>query len=128
MCCWCCLCELGFRIRERACVLYIEVSYSASDRRDHKSREARRYRLKAHMKKLKQDCIVNILQAVIEKKDALIEDLYKEMDKLRQLRVQAPEKAGANKDAPSMVRERRGGHGGRTNGVSVFFWGLQKGC
>ena len=42
--------------------------------------------------------------------------------------VQALEKAGANKDAAAKVREGRGGDAGRTNGVCVPFWGLQKGC
>ena len=42
--------------------------------------------------------------------------------------VQALEKAGANKDAPDEVRGGRGGDVGRTNGVRVSFWGLQKGC
>ena len=42
--------------------------------------------------------------------------------------VQALEKAGADKDAPDEVREWRGGDVGRTNGVCVSFWGLQKGC
>ena len=42
--------------------------------------------------------------------------------------VQALEKAGANKDATDKVREGRGGDAGRTNGVDVSSWGLQKGC
>ena len=85
------------------------------------------------MKELQKDCIANLLQfnidslhTQLQRKEALNEDLNKEMDKLRQLMVQAPEKAGANKDAPSMVRERRGGDGGRTNGVSFFSGGCRK--
>ena len=42
--------------------------------------------------------------------------------------VQALEKAGANKDASDMVREGSRGDVGRTNGVCVSFWVLQKGC
>ena len=44
--------------------------------------------------------------------------------------VEALEKAGADKDAPTEVREGRGGEVGRTNGVCVCvsFWGLQQGC
>ena len=42
--------------------------------------------------------------------------------------VQALAKAGADIDAPDKVREGRGGEGGRTNGVCVSFWELQKGC
>ena len=46
--------------------------------------------------------------------------------------VQALEKAGADKDAPANVREGRGGHVERTNGVCVCVcvscWGLQQDC
>ena len=42
--------------------------------------------------------------------------------------VQALVEAGAKKDAPAKVREWREGEVGRTNGVCVSFWGLQKGC
>ena len=37
-------------------------------------------------------------------------------------------KAGANKDAPTEVREGRVLDVGRTNGVCVSCWGLQPGC
>ena len=37
--------------------------------------------------------------------------------------VLALAKEGANKEAPDEVREGRGGDVGRTNGVSVPFWG-----
>jgi hypothetical protein len=87
-------------------VLYVEVSYSVSDGRAHKAREGKRYRLKERSKQIAQDCIVNVLQfkadkkgrqidslhiqilrkdRLIEKKDKLIEGLYTEMDKLRQM-------------------------------------------
>ena len=42
--------------------------------------------------------------------------------------VEALVEAGANTDAPDEVRDVRGGEVGRTNGVCVSFWGLQKGC
>ena len=38
--------------------------------------------------------------------------------------VQALEKAGADKDAPTKVMEGRGGDVGRTNGILISFWGL----
>ena len=41
--------------------------------------------------------------------------------------VEALVEAGANTDAPDEVRDVRGGEVGRTNGVCVSFWGLQKG-
>jgi len=37
-------------------------------------------------------------------------------------------KAGANKDAPTEVREGRVLDVGRTNGVCASCWGLQHGC
>ena len=45
-------------------------------------------------------------------------------DEVVQLLVQA----GANKDAPSEVRQGRVLDVGRTNGVCVSCWGLQHGC
>ena len=42
--------------------------------------------------------------------------------------VQLLVKAGADKNAPDMVREGMGGDVGRTHGLCVSCWGLQHGC
>ena len=42
--------------------------------------------------------------------------------------VQALAEAGVAMNAPTKVREGRGGDVGPTYGVCVSFWGLQEGC
>jgi len=75
-----------------------------ADGREHKSREAKRYRLKNYMKDISKDCILNVLQfksdrkdtcleilqykidkkdSLIEKKDEMIDQLHKEIQKMR---------------------------------------------
>jgi len=49
--------------------------------RKHKSREARRYRLKSHIKELSKECSVAVLQKRSDRKDKIIDNLQDKLER-----------------------------------------------